>query len=71
MRTSYGNRLHKIPHTLGAMIDGKIITLKVDPIFEGHIKTLGEIRINIKAPDYCFRLSDEKMKYLKGDKKYQ
>lgn len=46
-----------------------IHTLRVDALYKGKIKTLGECLDSEHVPDYCYEADVEKFKYLKGAKK--
>lgn len=54
----------------GVMINGKIMTRRVTPRFEGIIKTLGDVLVSGEVDEkYFLGESLEKWQYLKGSKK--
>ncbi len=55
----------------GYCIDYKIYTLKTEPSSKKKVKTLGECLVDTDIPEYCYRLSFDKFKYLKGSKHIQ
>ncbi len=52
----------------GYCLDYKIFTASVEPFFDGKTKTLGECLDCDNVPEYCYEVSFEKFKYLKGAK---
>lgn len=52
----------------GYCLDYKIHTIRVEPVFNGKVKTLGECLDCEHVPDYCYKVDVEKFKYLKGAK---
>lgn len=53
----------------GFSLDGYVSTLKVDSIYNGKVKTLGECLDSDHVPESCYKPSFEKFQYLKGGKR--
>jgi DNA (cytosine-5)-methyltransferase 1 len=52
----------------GYMLNGEIVTAKVQPKFSGKCKTLGDCLESLTIPEYCYKVNVNKFKYLKGAK---
>ncbi len=52
----------------GYCLNYEIKTIRVDAIYQGKVKTLGECLDVDHVPDYCYKVDVEKFKYLKGAK---
>jgi DNA (cytosine-5)-methyltransferase 1 len=54
--------------TSGFMLNGIFNTAKVQSVYTGPKKTLGDILDSDHVPPYCYKVNVEKFKYLKGAK---
>jgi DNA (cytosine-5)-methyltransferase 1 len=52
----------------GFCLCDKINTIRVDSVFKGKPKTLGDCLDLDNVPEYCYQMSEEKFRYLKGAK---
>ena len=58
----------------GVMIDGQVLTVKVDPVYDGPHATLGDVLVDESEVPEQFWIDDKKLaswEYLKGGKKEQ
>ncbi|MDD4111055.1 MAG: DNA (cytosine-5-)-methyltransferase [Clostridia bacterium] len=55
----------------GYMLDYKMITAKLNAVYDGKTKTLKECLDCKNVPDFCYKTNVKKFEYLKGSKKIE